>query len=340
MIEQETKESLDIFPLMLALFVAFVVFMVLRPPILMLVNYAVAPTHLGSEETGAKVSSSVPVQSDTAAPILVPAQPTSLSGTVLPRRWTDELRLSDEMTALGSTITSLTNLERTNRRLGSLRPDTDLARIASLHSRDMVTNDYLAHVSQGNDGPGDGPAQRVAMLHRTLFGTTRENVALFDSPPVHVDPLAAQFLTQWMNSLGHRRNILSNDSTVIGVGCYDAADSGNQYVKRKCTQLFADVLAYAQDPIPLDVGVGATLPVRLLPQPGAPMPTAIVQMDLATDQSVSGSDNGDLQVRDGAAEGKLVIKAPPGLYGLSIHVPDSSVPGQYLVIPGPDIRVR
>ncbi len=230
----------------------------------------------------------------------------------------------------------LTNAERSNRRLATLLSDQRLAEIATRHSEDMVNRDYMAHESPD----GRGPAQRVGMGHRTFFGTTRENVALYDSSPLPSDQVAAQFVTMWMNSEGHRRNILSDDSTHIGVGCFTATDRNTGLVKRKCTQLFANVFAFSETAIPEVLSAGEVLSVRLAPQSGYPAAFAIVQTDRITGRVISSPTSGQLIERHGVAEGRLEIKGPSGAYGLSIHIPDRSVPGRYFIVTGPYIQVK
>ncbi len=330
------KERPDAFPLMLALLAVLSLFYVLRPPLLLLwhqvfgatpVLVAVATTPVTSTISGR--GASVP-----AVPITPPPLPASLTAAVAPPRWTPFTPTAD-MAGTSARIIDLGNSERTQRGLTTLTEDPQLSAIALLHSRDMVQNEYMAHTSRD----GDGPAQRVGRLHRTLFGTVGENVALFESAPGAPDSLAAQFISQWMNSLPHRRNLLDATFTHIGVGCFDAPGSQPGVVMRKCTQLFGKVVGYAAVPVPDVVAVGAVLPLRVLPAK-ASAPNGLVQVDLATDRMVLGGTTGTLRSDGGGLDGSLTITGPAGLYSVGLTLPDATVSGRFWTLPGPYVQVR
>ncbi len=335
MSETDSRKQSDLFGLMLLLLGALVIFYLARPPVLMFLHYALGISR-PQVDTGPPRPDLALITPPPAVPIKPPPIPASLSTPHTPTRWTDPIAGTLDMTALDTDIFTLTNQERTGRQLTALAEDPKLAKIAIRHSKDMVDRDYHAHVSPD----GDGPAQRVAKLHRTLFGLTRENVALYSSTPIPVPELASRFNTQWMNSLGHRRNILAQENTHLGVGCWDAPDPHTQpNTIRKCTQLFSQSYAHAETPIPEEADAGTHIFLRLIVEPGQPLPTAIVQTDLRTDRAVPNAMPGKLTNQGRVAEGKLQLVGPPGLYGLSIQVPSDSA-GIFSVIPGPYVRVR
>jgi len=334
MSETDLRNHSSAFGLLLLVLGLLTLFYLARPPVLMFLRYGFGyhPAMSGSNwVVGEKEPDSPPLQTPIEAPLL----PSSLAAVQPPARWTTPVAVSRDMKALSANIFTLTNNERLQRQLSALTEDPVLADIATRHSKDMVDRNFHGHVSPD----GDGPAQRVGKLHRTLFGLTRENVALFSSTSMPVPELAKQFDIQWMNSLGHRRNILASDNTHLGVGCYAGPDPDlhNNRV-RKCTQLFTQAYAYTDAPIPQEVSAGTRLPVRLRAGPDQSLPFGIVQTDLQTDRPVPQGSPGKLDNRGTYAEGAIEMVGPPGLYGLSIQIAiDSS--GRYIEIPGPYIRV-
>ena len=125
------------------------------------------------------------------------------------------------MKVLTQEIHRLTNVERARAAIPSLAHDDRLATIATGHSADMAHRGYFAHTSP--DGCTIACRIQSAEYHATAWG---ENTAWRSSTqrPEPAD-LAAHFVDDWMNSAGHRTNILSNTFTYQGVG---AAYIGNK----------------------------------------------------------------------------------------------------------------
>ncbi|MFC3995504.1 CAP domain-containing protein [Nocardiopsis sediminis] len=111
--------------------------------------------------------------------------------------------------ALAQEVVTLTNAEREAAGCGPMRVDDDLTQASQLHSEDMAERDYMAH-----DTPeGIGPAERALEAGYTAW--SGENVAAGYTS-------AEAVMEGWMNSPGHRANILNCDNTAIGVGESDA----------------------------------------------------------------------------------------------------------------------
>jgi uncharacterized protein YkwD len=113
--------------------------------------------------------------------------------------------------AEGATL-CLLNAERRRRGLGALRVDRRLRLAALRQSRDMVRRRFLEHVNPDGVGHDERIARAGYRLdERTLSG---ENLATGEgessTPAVIVDG--------WMQSPGHRRNILRMQFTEIGIG--------------------------------------------------------------------------------------------------------------------------
>lgn len=100
------------------------------------------------------------------------------------------------------------------RRSRDLRPfcvDSRLTRAAREHSRDMIERDYFSHYTKGK---GWDPGKR---LDREGYDwrTYGENIGSNSAPD--------RMFRAWMDSSGHRRNILDKGFREIGIG----TDTGN-----------------------------------------------------------------------------------------------------------------
>lgn len=106
-------------------------------------------------------------------------------------------------------VYELVNSERTSAGESAFRYNPDLATAAHEHARDMSEQDYFSHASLD----GRSFSDRVA---ETPYGgfATGENIALGQRSPDAV-------MNSWMNSEGHRNNILSSRSNEMGVGFVD-----------------------------------------------------------------------------------------------------------------------
>lgn len=104
-------------------------------------------------------------------------------------------------------VTRLINIERTNNNCGTVRTDERLRTSARAHSTDMAQNNYFSHT--GKDGSNFVVrAERAGYPKGAAAG---ENIAYGYST-------AAAVVKGWMNSDGHRRNILNCSAKATGVG--------------------------------------------------------------------------------------------------------------------------
>lgn len=111
-------------------------------------------------------------------------------------------------------IHRLTNIERNRAGVSSLTNDSALARVAKGHSEDMLTRDYFSHTSP--EGCNMGCRLEQADYDYAAWG---ENIAWRKSSiQPDAKALAKHFVDSWMNSSGHRKNILSNNFTREGIG--------------------------------------------------------------------------------------------------------------------------
>jgi len=141
-------------------------------------------------------------------------------------------------------IFKLVNEQRSRHGLRPLIISSELAIVAREHSSDMGERNYYSHV----DPDGVTPNERVtAALGGTYYlAGTSENIAYTESSRGFTDQeltaIAEQLMNGWMNSPGHRANILRNSSTHVGVGLHR---SGNRIY---ATQKFMRYIVAKNDP--------------------------------------------------------------------------------------------
>lgn len=103
-------------------------------------------------------------------------------------------------------VITLVNKERSKRGLQSVKKNSTLAYVARLKSSDMATKNYFSHTS-----PTYGSPFTMMQHYGVKFSAAGENIAMGQQTPQAV-------MTAWMNSAGHRANILSAVYNQIGVG--------------------------------------------------------------------------------------------------------------------------
>jgi uncharacterized protein YkwD len=127
----------------------------------------------------------------------------------------------DGLERTAATVTDLTNRARARAGLPPLAVDPRLTAAARAHSADMVARAFYAHTAPDGSRPGD----RAAAAGSTLRAIG-ENIACGQRSPADV-------VEGWMNSPGHRANILKPDFTHIGIGFAGGGRAGTYW-----TQMF------------------------------------------------------------------------------------------------------
>ncbi|WP_077247251.1 S-layer homology domain-containing protein [Pseudobacillus wudalianchiensis] len=129
--------------------------------------------------------------------------------------------LSDAHAEVAQQILSLVNQERSKAGVKPLKYADDVAKVAQLKSEDMAKKNYFDHTSPTYGSPFD-------MMDRYGIGFTYagENIAAGYST-------AEAVMRGWMNSPGHRANILSANYAEMGIGIAEGGDYGIYY-----TQMF------------------------------------------------------------------------------------------------------
>lgn len=113
-------------------------------------------------------------------------------------------------------ILNLVNKERSAAGLAGLKTDAQLDRLAQMKAEDMAKNNYFAHNS-----PTYGSAFDMMKNYGVPYRTAGENLAKGQKTSQAV-------MNGWMNSPGHRANIMEARYTRLGVG-YTVDKNGTPY---------------------------------------------------------------------------------------------------------------
>lgn len=117
-----------------------------------------------------------------------------------------------------------TNRARSENGLRPLALSAELSAAAQAHAEDMLARGYFAHESP----EGESTQERVARLApRAIVLSVRENILRTeghedDTPQVR----AVDFIDGWMDSTGHRRNLLADDIAEVGFGVASSLEKG------------------------------------------------------------------------------------------------------------------
>ena len=114
--------------------------------------------------------------------------------------------LDSSVVAYEAEVVRLVNEIRVKNGLKELREDWQLSRVARYKSQDMKDKNYFSHTS-----PTYGSPFQMMKSFGITYRTAGENIAKGYSTPEAV-------VNGWMNSSGHRANILNSSFTHIGVG--------------------------------------------------------------------------------------------------------------------------
>lgn len=123
--------------------------------------------------------------------------------------------------AMENEVIRLVNVQRAKAGLMALKGNANLSNVARIKSQNMANLNYFSHYSPTYGSPFD-----MMKAYGFKFSAAGENIAMGQKTPADV-------MNAWMNSPGHRSNILSPAYTEIGVG-FAKNKNGVQY----WTQMF------------------------------------------------------------------------------------------------------
>jgi uncharacterized protein YkwD len=164
-----------------------------------------------------------------------PSISTTTSSTITPSSLTR--RSSESLISLSEKIHRQINVERQLKSLFVLTQDSALAEVALSHSEDMALNNFFEHENlTGQDATERGEALGyICLKDFGIFFTEEvgENIfqgflySSFNSRSrnyVTLNELAARVVLEWMNSPGHRENILTDIYDREGLGIVIGAE--------------------------------------------------------------------------------------------------------------------
>lgn len=120
---------------------------------------------------------------------------------------------------LAADILILVNQERSTNGLGAVTLNAQLTQAAQAHSLDMGCKFFLSHTGSDNSSPAD----RISRAGY-LSSVWAENVAAG-----YTYSTASAVMAGWMNSAGHKANILNPSVTEMGIGYVYNASDPNRY---------------------------------------------------------------------------------------------------------------
>ena len=115
-------------------------------------------------------------------------------------------------------VFNLINKQRTNNGLSALKVDSEVQRVARIKAQDMVNNNYFSHNSPTYGSPFD-----MLKSFKISYKTAGENIAGNSSNSGAVNA--------WMNSSGHKANILNSSFNYTGIGVVSSPKYGKVYVQ-------------------------------------------------------------------------------------------------------------
>jgi uncharacterized protein YkwD len=132
-------------------------------------------------------------------------------------------------------IHRLVNEQRTQNGVAALEVDHGVTSAATKHSKNMASTGTFSHVI---DGKNAGDRLRDENVSFTAWG---ENIyhgwcQKSGNPAYDADGFAQKAVSGWMNSSGHRANILNPDFTHSGIGIATIARDSKGYMY--ATQVF------------------------------------------------------------------------------------------------------
>jgi uncharacterized YkwD family protein len=141
-----------------------------------------------------------PVQQPTKQPTQQPSPPAQHTG-----------QPAKDTQGFNQQVLDLVNKQRQNAGLKTLSMDDSLSHMALVKAQDMINNNYFDHNSPTYGSPFD-----MMQKFQITYSYAGENIAKGQTT-------AEQVMNDWMNSEGHRANILNNNYTKIGIGYYNGA---------------------------------------------------------------------------------------------------------------------
>ncbi|USK53345.1 CAP domain-containing protein [Cytobacillus solani] len=154
----------------------------------------------------AQTQAQKPAQTQTQKPAQTQTQKPAQTQTQKPAQTQPSTPASSSVSAYEQKVLDLTNQERAKNGVPALKLDVELSKVARAKSADMKAKGYFDHNSPTYGSPFDMMKQ-----FGITYKSAGENIAMGQRTPEEV-------VNAWMNSEGHRKNILNANYTHLGVG--------------------------------------------------------------------------------------------------------------------------
>ena len=115
-------------------------------------------------------------------------------------------------------VFNLINEQRQKNGLSALKMDEEVQRVARIKAQDMVNNNYFSHTSPSYGSPFD-----MLKSFQVSYRTAGENIA--------GNSTNSGAVNAWMNSSGHKANILNSSFNYTGIGVVSSPKYGKVYVQ-------------------------------------------------------------------------------------------------------------
>jgi uncharacterized protein YkwD len=245
----------------------------------------------------------------------------------------------------------LINRDRQAAGLAPVAWDVTAAALAQRHAEDMLEGQFFSHWNRAGYGPDHRAALDAGMTDAVFENIHAYWLRFDDGRPAPIEDWdervrAAQ--TGWMQSAGHRDNILEPAHTHVGVGIAYRPDIGELRMVQEFVNRYVEL-----DPLPADLPVGAevlisgrllngaTDPLVNLAHEPFPQPMSLEQLNETSSYTPAAQFySAPRTVVDGdrfLSRAILDFDGQPGLYHLWIFV---TVQGEQVMAAAPIIAVR
>ncbi|WP_084423439.1 CAP domain-containing protein [Cohnella thermotolerans] len=138
-----------------------------------------------------------------------PMQPSAAPNANPPQTAGPSSSLTGNPSDAAQQVLGLVNQERSKAGLSPLSLNAQLSNVAMIKAKDMSDNRYFSHQSPTYGSPFD-----LMKANGIAYNVAGENIAQGQTS-------ADEVMSQWMNSPGHRANILNGSYTQIGIAKYN-----------------------------------------------------------------------------------------------------------------------
>ncbi len=222
-----------------------------------------------------------------------------------------------ELPATAQFIVEMTNRVRSEEKLRDVRENVALSNAARAYADYLAKNNLFSHTADGRK-----VAERVEEKGYVWCMVSENLATLSDSRGFDSHALAKRTVEGWLNSEGHRANMLAPHVTEIGIGIARAPGAVPKFV---AVQLFArpKSLSYTfqitnstREPVTYTFG-GETQ--EIAPSMGV-QHQSCMPSEISFDQVGTGADAREVKARFEATDGLVYVLKPDKSKGVKVEV--------------------